>query len=169
MQAATEAALSHLTALTQLVLGAAPAVPAALASLTCLARFAWTAGSGRGKEKLPKPDSLRLPGGVWLASMQALNAPGAMVDASLAELAPSATPNLRLVSIPSFNDQLLPAQARILEWASSHPSLRRLEISWVRSEGSLRALVAAMDRNPALAVGFASVTSTELWPNSETH
>lgn len=165
--AATEAGLPHLSALNQLVLGAAPAVPAALASLPNLVRFGWSAGSARGSSKRPKPDSLRLPGGAWLASLQELSAPGAMLDASLAELAPAATPSLHTVSIPGFSDELLPMQTRILAWASAHPGLRRLDINWVRSEGSLRALVAAMDRNPALTVGFGSGSGTytsELWP-----
>ncbi|PRW33270.1 small GTP-binding [Chlorella sorokiniana] len=170
--AATEAALPHLTALTQLVLGAAPAVPAALTALTNLARFGWTAGSGRDNEKRPKPDSLQLPGGAWLAGLQELSAPSAMLDASLAELAPTATPSLRQVSVPGFSDNLLPVQGRILAWASTHPGMRRLDINWVRSEGTLRALVAALDRNAALSIGFGSGSSSgqylaKLWPEAE--
>ena len=67
-------------------------------------------------------------------------------------------------------EELLPVQARILAWVSTHPALRRLTVDHLRSEGSLRALVAAMDRNPALAVGFSSgsaVFPKGLWPEPE--
>lgn len=154
--AATEAGLPHLTALTQLVLNVAPAVPAALASLPNLARFGFQWASSTTSLQRLQPDSLRLPAGAWLTSLQELSGPGAMVDASVAVLAPAATPSLCAVSIPGFSDELLPTQARILAWASAHPGLRRLDITSVHSEGSLRALVAATDRHPALAVGFGS-------------
>ncbi len=168
--AATEASLVHLTGLTQLVLNAAPAVPSALTSLTNLARFSFKGGSGR--THLPAPDSLQLPGGAWLAGLQLLCAPGGMVAASFEELAPEATPRLHTVHIPGFSEQPPPVQARILDWASRHPGLRRLEINAVVSEGTLRALVAAMDRKPALAVGFGSgrgdgLYASQLWPEAE--
>lgn len=166
--AATEAGLSTLPGLTQLVLGRAPAVPQAMTRLTNLARFGWLSSSASGS--FASPDSLRLPGGAWLAGVQEMSAPAAMLDASLAELAPSATPSLRQLSIPGFFEELLPVQARILAWASTHPALRRLTVDHLRSEGSLRALVAAMDRNPALSVGFGSGSGTfpkGLWPEPE--
>lgn len=131
--AAMEAALPSLTALTQLVLASAPTVPAALASLPRLARFGWTTTTYKESQALAQPGGMQLPSGAWLASLQELNAPAALVDASLAVLAPAATPSLRGLSIPSSAEELLPVQARILAWASGHPALRRLDINWVRS------------------------------------
>lgn len=148
--------LLALPGLTQLCFGyedtnETPALPQAVGRLAQLQTFSWDAGTEAGYN--------RLPSGPWLASLRHAVLPSFLAWNSLGELA--AAGRLELLGLhfmqpqrkgkPDLQRLFDDAAYALLDFASEHPSLRRLQL--VQPTGLPEAALAAARRcTPTLSI-----------------
>lgn len=141
--------LQPLTQLTQLALELVPAVPSAVAGMARLERFGCNP---------PAKARIVLPvGSQWLGGLRDLALPAATL-ADLLQVLSGATRLESLVCGGLFAEHVT-TQARVLNWAGAHPSLRRLTLDRLGDhfcEESCKLVSAVLACSPALSISFPS-------------